>query len=78
MVGFILEIAAPQTFTTTSPNISLTSSSSASNISNVSVTVKLNGANYSTLNSTTAVTNSLPNFSLSNITSGLDCNNMTC
>ncbi|MBP9213681.1 MAG: T9SS type A sorting domain-containing protein [Chitinophagaceae bacterium] len=68
--------AAPQTFTTTSPNISLTSSSSASNISNVSVTVKLNGANYSTLNSTTAVTNSLPNFSLSNITFGLDCNNM--
>jgi hypothetical protein len=68
---------APQTFTTTSPNISLTSSSSASNISNVSVTVKLNGSNYSTLNSTTTVTNSLPNFSLSNITTGLDCNNMT-
>jgi hypothetical protein len=67
---------APQTFTTTSPNISLTSSSSTSNISNVSVTVKLNGANYSTLNSTTTVTNSLPNFSLSNITFGLDCNNM--
>lgn len=68
---------APQTFTTTSPNISLTSSSSASNISNVSVTVKLNGSNYTTLNSTTTVTNSLPNFSLSNITTGLDCNNMT-
>lgn len=68
---------APQTFTTTSSSISLTSSSTASNISNVSVTVKLNGSNYSTLNSTTTVTNSLPSFSLSNITLGLDCNTMT-
>ncbi len=68
---------APQTFTTTSPSISLTSSSSASTISNVSVTVKLNGSNYSTLNSTTTVTNSLPSFSLSNISAGLDCNTMT-
>ncbi len=68
---------APQTFTTTTPNISLTSSSSAANISNVSVTVKINGFNYTTLNSATTVTNSLPNFTLTNITTGLDCNNMT-
>ncbi len=68
---------AAQTFTTTTNSISLTSSSTASSVSNVSVIVKLNGSNYSTLNSTTTITNYLPSFSLSNISAGLDCNTMT-
>lgn len=68
---------APQTFSTATNSISLTSSVSATSLSNVSVTVKLNGGNYTTLNSLTTVTNSIPNFTLSNITKGVDCNIIT-
>lgn len=43
---------APQTFSTTTNSINLTPASGSAVLSNVSVTVKLNGSNYTTLTST--------------------------
>lgn len=47
---------APQSFTTSQNNISLTSSSAASSYSNVAVTVVLNDSNYTTLTSNVTTT----------------------
>lgn len=57
---------APATFTTSTNSIQLTSSSSAASLSNVGVTVKVNGVNNLTLGSTVNLANSVTyNFSVS-------------
>ena len=55
---------APQTFTTATNSIVLTSSPTASSVSNVSVTVKLNGANYTTLTSTVTLNTNFGSLSI--------------